>query len=108
MVEEGAGAGFHVFHVPLPVRAPEFAMPAGDYFGFEADGRDGGVGVGVGGRVAFALAVAAHAHDVVGLLQGAGDGGEVEGGAGCAGFDVRDESYGWEGVFTVGVVRAGG
>ena len=96
MVEEGAGAGFHVFHVPLPVRLPEFAVFARHDFGFEAyggDGRGGAVPLRGGvGLVAFA--VATHADDAVGRGQGAGYSCEAEGGPLVGAVHVRDESDG--------------
>lgn len=64
MVEEGAGAGFDVFDVPLTTSAPELAVAARDDFRFEADWK----------RIVFcrgsvALAIASNTNDGAGVFE---------------------------------------
>ena len=58
VVEESAGTALHVFDVPLPVRAPELAVPSTHDFGLEAHGCHGGRVGGEGGAGGVSLAVA--------------------------------------------------
>lgn len=95
MVEEGAGAGFHVFDVPLSVRLPEFAVLSRHDFRFETDGWDGvGAIVKVCGVICLiSFAVAAYADYARGGSEGASHSLEVQGRALVRAVHVWDEAY---------------
>lgn len=75
MIEEGTRARLDVLDVPLPLTAPELAVPPADDLTLEADGC--GRGRGWGGRV-VTLAVPPNTDDARGAGEGAGNGCEVE------------------------------
>ena len=64
MVEKSTGRAFHIFDVPLPLGAPEFAMSPADNLGFEPDrSRRGGVWRRV--RIRIALRIPTNTNDAV-------------------------------------------